>query len=205
MNSSKTKKMVTISMLCAVAYIAAVVLRIPLVLFLRYDPKDVIIVIGGLIFGPSAAFGIAVIVSFLQLFTISATGILGFLMNVVSSCAFACPAAVIYKKKHRLSGGVYGLLAGWACQVVVMMFWNYLIAPIYMGYPREEISGLLLSAFLPFNLIKGGLNAGATLLLYKPVVTFLRRSGLLSAEKDQAGVKNESGTGKTDTRCVRRR
>lgn len=70
-----------------------------------------------------------------------------------------------------------------------MMLWNYLIAPIYMGYPREAIVELLLPAFLPFNLIKGGLNAAITMLLYKPVVTVLRRSNLIesshSSEKIQ--------------------
>ena len=32
-----------------------------------------------------------------------------------------------------------------------------------------------------FNLAKGGMNMAATLLLYKPVVTALRKSGLVSA------------------------
>ena len=44
-----------------------------------------------------------------------------------------------------------------------MMFWNYLIAPIYMGYPREAIVELLLPVFLPFNLVKGGLDTAITL------------------------------------------
>ncbi len=52
MNISKTRKLTTIGMLCALAYVAVVVGRIPLVLFLKYDPKDVVIVIGGLLFGP---------------------------------------------------------------------------------------------------------------------------------------------------------
>lgn len=184
MNISKTKKTVTTGMLCALAYIAAVVLRVPLVLFLRYDPKDVIIVIGGLIFGPFNSFVITITVSVLQLFTTSGTGILGCIMNVISSCAFACTAAAIYKRRRRLSGAVCGLFLGWACQVAAMMFWNYLIAPIYMGYPREEITKLLLSAFLPFNLIKGGLNAGITMLLYKPFVTVLRRSRLIPKSRE---------------------
>ena len=64
-----------------------------------------------------------------------------------------------------------------------MMLLNYLIAPIYMGYPREAIVELLLPAFLPFNLIKGGLNAAITMLLYKPVVTTLRRSNLIESKQ----------------------
>lgn len=187
MNISKTKKLTTIAMLCALAYAAAAVGRIPIVLFLRYDSKDVVIVIGGLIFGPLASLAITVIVSLAQMFTISGTGILGCMMNIISSCSFACTAAFIYKKRRRLSGAIWGLFGGCACQVAVMMLWNYLIAPIYMGYPREAVAELLLPAFLPFNLIKGGLNAAITMLLYKPVVGALRRAGLIP-ERDEPHV-----------------
>lgn len=184
MNISKTKKLTTIGMLCALAYAAVVVGRIPLVLFLKYDPKDIIIVIGGLIFGPFTSFAVTVVVSVVQMFTISGTGILGCIMNIISSCSFACTAAFIYKRKHKLSGALLGLFCGWGCQVVVMTLWNYLIAPIYMGYPREAIVDLLILAFIPFNLIKGGLNAAITMLLYKPVVTALRRSNLIETKQD---------------------
>lgn len=184
MNIGKTKKLTTIGMLSALAYGAVVVGRIPLVLFLKYDPKDVVIVIGGLIFGPLTSFAITVIVSVVQMFTISESGILGCMMNIISSCSFACTAAFIYKRKRKLSGAILGLFCGWGCQVVVMMLWNYLIAPIYMGYPREAMVELLLSAFLPFNLIKGGLNAAIAMLLYKSVVTALRRSNLIEVKQD---------------------
>ena len=179
MNDRRTKKLTTIGMLCALAYIAVLVGRIPVVLFLKYDPKDVIIVIGGFLFGPSAALAVTLIVSVAQMVTISGTGILGCVMNVVSSCSFACTAALVYQKRHRLSGAVLGLFCGLGCQTAVMMLWNYLIAPVYMGYPREAVVALLLPAFLPFNLMKGGLNAAITLLLYKPAVTVLRRSNLI--------------------------
>lgn len=184
MNISKTKKLATIGMLCALAYVAMVVGRIPLVLFLKYDPKDVIIVIGGLIFGPLTSFAVTVIVSVVQMLTISETGVWGCIMNIISSCSFGCTTAFIYKGKHKLSGALLGLFCGWGCQVVVMTLWNYMIAPIYMGYPREAVIELLISAFIPFNFIKGGLNAAITMLLYKPVVTALHRSKLIETEQD---------------------
>lgn len=181
MNISKTRKLTTISMLCALAYIAVFVGRIPIVLFLKYDPKDVIIVIGGLIYGPLTALAITVAVSVVQMITVSGTGIFGCAMNIISSCSFACTASLIYQKKRKLSGAMLGLICGCGCQVVMMMFWNYLIAPIYMGYPREAIAELLFPAFLPFNLVKGGLNAAITMLLYKPVVTALRRANFIES------------------------
>ena len=177
--NSKMKKLTTAGMLCAFAYVAAVTGRIPLVLFLKYDPKDIIIVIGGLIFGPVTSLFVALIVSLVEMFTISENGILGFLMNVISSCSFACTVAFVYKKRRKLSGVVIGLFCGWGCMVLVMLFWNYLITPVYMGYPREAVAELLIPVFLPFNLMKGGLNAAFTMILYKPVVTAFRCAHLL--------------------------
>ena len=56
-------------------------------------------------------------------------------------------------------------------------FMEYFITPIYMGYPKEAVARLLLPVFLPFNLLKGGLNAAFTFLLYKPIVQALRKTG----------------------------
>ena len=56
--NNKTKKLTTFGMLCALAYVVAAVGRIPLVLFLKYDPKDIIIAIGGLILVLSLHFSL---------------------------------------------------------------------------------------------------------------------------------------------------
>lgn len=63
--------------------------------------------------------------------------------------------------------------------IAVMLLWNYLITPIYMGYPRQAVAQLLLPVFLPFNLLKAGLNAALTFVLYRPAVSALGRSGLI--------------------------
>ena len=191
--NSKTKKLTTISMLCALAYAATLFGRFPLVLFLKYDPKDIIIAISGLIFGPLTSFSVALIVSLVEMFTISENGILGLLMNVISSCSFACTAAIIYNKKRKISGAIVGLFCGWGCMVLVMLLWNYLITPIYMGYSRAAVVELLIPAFLPFNLIKGGLNAAITMILYKPIVTALRRSHLVETNQMEIRTKFNIG------------
>lgn len=177
-------------MLCAIAYVVMAVGRIPVVLFLKYDPKDVIITIGGFIYGPLTACVISVIVSFVEMFTVSDTGFIGLVMNILSSCAFACTASFIYKKKHTLAGAVYGLVTGWLLTTAIMLLWNYYIAPIYMGYSREAVAKLLLPAFLPFNLLKGALNGSFTLLLYKPLVNALRKSNLIPAVENNAKARN---------------
>ncbi|MBQ4187652.1 MAG: ECF transporter S component, partial [Firmicutes bacterium] len=181
MKDQRTKQMVTMGMMAALAYIVMVFIRIPVVLFLKYEPKDVIITIGGFIYGPVAAFLISLIVSFVEMFTISETGWIGAAMNLISTCSFACVAAAVYKKNHTLKGAVIGLVIGLISMVAVMMLWNYFLTPIYMGYPREAVAAMLPTAFLPFNLLKGGLNAAITMLLYKPIVITLRKAHLIPA------------------------
>ena len=119
------------------------------------------------------------VLSLVEMLTISDTGLIGFVMNVLSTSAFACTAAFIYQKKHTLKGAVAGLLSGVVLMTIVMLLWNYLITPLYMGYPREAVAALLPTVFLPFNLLKGGLNAALTLLIYKPVVSALRKAHLV--------------------------
>ena len=195
----KIRKLTTVSMLCALAYVVMLIGRIPIstVDFLKYDPKDIIITIGGFIYGPLTSLAISLIVSFVEMLTVSGTGIIGAIMNVVSSCAFACTASLIYKKKRTLGGAVIGLTAGVLSTTVVMLLWNYYLTPIYMGYPRAAVGAMLVPVFLPFNLIKGGLNMAATLIIYKPVVTALRKANLIPSLKNTDGNKKSVAIGVT--------
>ena len=55
----KVKKITTIGIFCALAMILnlfAFIPLVPTVSWLTYDPKDIIIVIGGFIYGPMTAF-----------------------------------------------------------------------------------------------------------------------------------------------------
>ena len=181
-------------MFCAIAYVSMFLTRalppiIPSLPFLQYDPKDVIIVLGGFIFGPLSSLLVSVVVSLIEAITVSDTGPIGLLMNVISTCAFACTAALIYKKKRTLNGAVIGLVAGCVVMTGVMLLWNYAITPMYMNVPREMIKDLLLPGFMPFNLIKGGLNTAFTLLLYKPLISALRAAKLVSASEVIPGKK----------------
>lgn len=175
------KKLVLMAMLAAVAYMIVALVRIPVVLFLKYEPKDVVITIGGFLLGPMASFIISALVSLLEMVSFSETGPIGCLMNLLSTCCFACTAAFIYKKQHSLKGAVTGLVTGGVFMVGIMLLWNWLITPLYLGVERTAVEAMLLPAFLPFNLLKAGLNTALTLCLYKPLVTALRKTGLVEA------------------------
>ena len=121
----------------------------------------------------------SVIVSFIEMISISGTGPIGFLMNVLSTCAFAVPAAIVYKKYHSQKGAIFGLAIGVVSMAACMILWNYIVTPMYMHVPRPVVAGMLLSVFLPFNLVKGAINALLTMLVYKPVVGSLRAAKLI--------------------------
>lgn len=191
---NKTKKMTTMALLCALSYLAMFISRFlpPLFAafpFLKYDPKDAIIVIGGFLYGPMAVFVISLTVSLIEMLSVSGTHIIGCIMNIASTCAFACTASIIYTKFRSLKGGSVGLLLGAVCASAAMMILNYFLTPLYTGMPREAVVGLLIPAILPFNIIKCVLNSALLLLIYKPIVRILRSSGMA-----QAGEENTRST-----------
>ena len=187
-----TRTIVTVAMLCAIAFVAKLISNVfPVVSgFLSFDLKDVVIVIGGFIMGPVGAALISFIVSFIEMVTISSTGPIGLIMNVLASCSFACVAAAFYRRNRTMKNAIAGLIAGVLCMTVIMLLWNYLITPLYMKVPREVVVGMLLPVFLPFNLVKGGINATLALLLYKPVVTALRKANLVEPRPSSSGGKS---------------
>ncbi|MDR2771633.1 MAG: ECF transporter S component [Clostridiales Family XIII bacterium] len=195
----RTKRLTTVAMLCTAAYILVLLshmIPIKVAGFLNYDPSDIVTVIGGFLFGPLTALLISVTVSFIEFITISSTGPIGLIMNVISTVSFACVAAFIYKRKQTLAGAVIALAAGAVAMTAVMLLWNYIITPLYMNVPRAQVMTMLLPIFLPFNLLKGALNGTVTLLLYKPLVTALRRAQLIAATRGDGAVQQGRSPGK---------
>lgn len=185
--SVKLRRWVLIAMLAAISYLIVSYIRIPVVLFLKYEPKDVIITVGGFLLGPMASFAISLVVSLLEMVTVSDTGPIGALMNLLSTCSFACTASLVYKKVHKLKGAIIGLAAGSAVMICAMLLWNWLITPLYMGVSREQVEGMLIPMFLPFNALKAGFNSALVLGLYKPLTAALRRTRLLPETKAPKG------------------
>ena len=176
-SSLNTRKLVLMAMLAAMAYVAMLVTRpLPRVSgFLSYDLKDVIIAISGFLMGPLPALAVTLVVSLIEMVTVGTTGFIGFIMNVLATSAFVLPSALMYNKERTIRNAAIGLILGVLLMTLVMLAWNYIITPLYQGVPREAVAKMLIPVFLPFNLVKGGLNAGITMLLYKPLSVALRK------------------------------
>lgn len=179
MRNYKVLKLTLAALFSAIAFLTVFLFRIPVVLFLKYEAKDVIIALEALILGPVYAVISSLVVSLIEMVSISQTGPIGAIMNVLSTVTYVLPVAILYKRKKTLQMAVTGLVLGTLIMTACMLLWNYLITPWYMETPRDVVAGMLLPYFLPFNLLKGILNTAFTLLLYKPIMNALRRMSLL--------------------------
>ena len=186
------KNLAAMGILAALAVAADMFLRIPGIGgFLTYEPKDVIITIGAFIFGLIMSF----IVCLVEMVTVSSTGPIGLLMNFLSSGMFVGIASVIYFRKKTMTRAIVGLIAAVFSMTAIMLLWNYIVTPLYMGVSREMVLSMFMPLLIPFNLLKASLNAALVLLLYKGVVTALRKSGLVP-------VREGSGTGNKRTNTI---
>ncbi|MBP0967952.1 MAG: ECF transporter S component [Oscillospiraceae bacterium] len=175
-NTSAVRKLTVLALLSAVGYVSMLFIKVPVIGFLSYEPKDIFLTLAGFLYGPLAALACCIVTGMLELF-VSSTGLIGMIMNIVASAAFACTASFIYKKRRDILGAALGLISAVAAMTVCMLLWNYLISPLYMGVSRAEIVPLLSTMFLPFNLLKAGINAALTMLLYRPFLHVLRLCG----------------------------
>ncbi len=172
------RRIVLIALFGALSYVLMLFVHFP-VAFLTLDVKDVIITLAGLYFGPSAALILSVLVPLLEMITVSDTGIYGFVMNVLGTGAFSITSSMIYKYKKSFFGAITGLVAGVAIMVGVMMLFNLLVTPYYLGVAVAEVQALIPTLLLPFNAVKGVFNAALVLLLYKPLSGVMQRAGIL--------------------------
>ena len=178
------KTLVTLGMLTALAYaVMAVCKVIPAVGgFLSFDLKDTVMAIGGFLFGPAAALAMAIVVPFIEFLTVSDTGWYGLLMNIIATSIFVLPAVILYRRKHKTSAAILGLVVGVVCLTLGMMLWNYIITPLYFGMPRASVVDMM-PMITAFNLVKGTCNAALIMLVYPPVSAALRRAGLVAPSR----------------------
>ncbi len=194
-SNERLRSLLCMAMLAALAIVADIFLRIPGIGgFLTYEPKDVILTIGGFIFGAVPGIIMSLIVCLVEMVTVSTTGPIGLLMNFLSSAVFVGVSAVIYSRKKTLSRAIIGLVAGSLAMTAIMLLWNYIITPVYMNVPREAVVQMILPLLLPFNLLKAALNSVLVLFLYKGVVTALRKSRLIPERESNDGEKKKINT-----------
>lgn len=186
-----TKKMALMGVITAISVILYFI-EVPLPFiapdFYKLDLSDIPIMIGSFILGPIAG-GIMELVKNLIHLLITRTGGVGELANFAIGCAFVIPASLIYKYKKTVHGAIVGLAVSILCMAVVGGLMNYFVMlPLY-GVDDKMCAGmgkaisnlivdrktLVLFSVVPFNAIKGFIDAFITLLVYKRLSEFIKK------------------------------
>ena len=163
----------------ALAFSAIFIFRFNVGAFLTFDLKDSIITLSGLLLGAPTAFSVSLVVALLEFAVDNDTGWYGLIMNFASSATFSVVCALMYRYRKKLSGAILGLILAMLSMVLVMLALNLLITPMYTGFPRAQVIGMIPTLLLPFNVIKGSVNAALVLILYKPIRRALHIARLL--------------------------
>ncbi len=183
----RTKQELFSLTLCGVMSALAIVLALlihfpifPAVAFLEYDAGDIPIFLLSMIAGPVWGSLAAIAAAIIQGTTVSAaSGIIGILMNILSTCSFVWANALLLRltkglaKKRPFLHQTIALIGGLCGLLLAMTVWNIIVTPFYMGVPRGAVIALL-PWILLFNAIKGIINGICALLLWRATQSVFR-------------------------------
>ncbi len=178
-NKWDTRQLVTMALLCAIAALLSFI-QIPLipgVTFLTYDPSLMPAMVCGFAFGPGAGIAVGAIAAVIHGLILGEW--VGSLMNIVATLCFVWPAAALYARKRTFTRGVVGLVVSVIAATLGAIISNLTIGVAFWYGSVDVILPMLIPAIIPFNLVKGIINAVLTLIVYKAV------SNLITPKKSQ--------------------
>ena len=188
-NFSSVKKLAGAGVFAALAIAVSFATSFVKIGYLSLDAGDIIIVLASFIYGPGIGVAIS-LVSSMAGFLYSGTMWWGALMDFASSAVFAFTASFIYSRRKTFNFAIIGIYSAIAAVTAVMMPLNILITPLYMPVSVEFVVREIPRMLLPFNFAKATFNGGMVLLLYKPLVRALRKSGFASPA-DNSVIKSD--------------
>lgn len=167
------RRLVRLALLAAMAFLLMLweIQLTPLLPFipayLKYDPGDLPVLLGGFAFGPAAGVAVAWVKDLLFLLSGKSTaGWIGIGANFLASVAYVVPAAWLYRRLGSRWGLALAVLAGTLSTTAVMAAANYYVFLPLWGVPAEQVGGTIITAITPFNLIKGTLTGTLALVAY---------------------------------------
>lgn len=192
---NKTRNMVSIAMLAAVA-VVLMLFEFPLPFlppFYKIDASELPVIIGAFAMGPWAGALIELIKILLNLLLDgTTTAFVGEFANFLIGCSYVVPASLVYYYRKSKKNAVLGLVLGTVtCAVVGCLLNAYLLLPAYSKAFRMDIEALIamgtaankaidsmftfvLFATAPLNILKCGLVSVFTMLIYKPISRILK-------------------------------
>ena len=168
----ETGYMIRISIFSAIAFIV-MYLEFPIVAlfppFLQIDLSDVIVFISGVTLGPWSVVLVELIKNLLHLLLRGGTGGVGELANFTVGVALILPAVLMYRSRKTFVSLILGFVLGIISMVVVASIGNYFIFLPFYGVAQEDMIGSIVSLYVPFNLVKGGIVAIVSVVIHQSI------------------------------------
>ena len=178
-NQWDTRQLVTMALMCAIGVLLSFVEfpLLPGVTWLKYDASAMPAMVCGFAFGPAAGLAVGVVGAVIH--GILMADFSGAVMNILVVAGFILPAALVYRRSRTFKSGVVGLVLSAITATVMAILGNLVITPMWLGVPLDAVVAMILPILTPFNLIKAGINAVLTLIVYKSI------SNLITPKKKQ--------------------
>lgn len=164
--------------------------------FMDFDVTGVVELLGGFLLGPIPAITIIVLKNLIKLVLMgTGSAFTGEIQNVILGIAFVLPATLIYHRKKTKNRAILGMVVGTVLCAITAVFSNlYFIIPAFSvlyGMSMDQIVAMCnavnplietplemaLWGIVPFNLIKSGVSACLTVMMYKKVSIALKIEG----------------------------
>lgn len=84
-------------------------------------------------------------------------------MHIFATGTYVLCFSLVSKKFKKL---YVPCVIGTVGMTVSMVLWNIFLTPIFLGTALNEVLPIIVTAVIPFNIIKAGLNSIFALLLY---------------------------------------
>lgn len=186
MKKFTVKSFVTIGMLSSLAFVLMLI-KFPIPPFPPYltvDFSDIPALIAAFMFGPVAAILVELFKNILDyIFIGSEAGLpIGNLANFAAGIAFVLPTYYVYMRLKKTRGLIASLVVGTLFMAVFMSVLNYIaVLPAYIALlgwdpmSTTALRQLVVTAVLPFNIVKGIIIAIVFLLIYSRMGNWLNK------------------------------
>jgi riboflavin transporter FmnP len=135
--------------------------------FLKYDTSDIPVLVGALAFGPGIGVGLELMKNLLYGLVNGSADLVGLTANFAAGSLLVVGTTVVYRLSANRSWRWMAVASGAGLMTLLMIPLNtFLFLPV-LGIRPTLISAMVINTLTPFNLVKGGLNAAVSLVLYE--------------------------------------
>lgn len=191
-----TKLLARAGIMTGISVVLMMVLEFPLPFmppFLKIDLSNIPILVLAFSLGSAGPVAglLAVIVKDLIHLLVTSTGGVGELADCLCAVMLVVPSAFIYSRKHTKKGAVLALCVGIILMTLMGVFANkFILLPFYSKLmPLDAIFEMcgrvnpwvnsemtyILYGVIPFNILKGIILSGITMLIYKHISNIFHR------------------------------